>query len=131
MRSIISDFAVVIAIAVMTICDIFGGIKTPKLEVPHSFVVWNLIKWNSKIHKIQDYSLLQNSFIIVKNNVSYIVKPTISNRGWIIPLFGDNPIWTAPAALLPALFGAVLIFLDQQITALIVNRKENKLLVRF
>lgn len=30
-------------------------------------------------------------------------------------------------ACLPALLGTILIFMDQQITAVIVNRKENKL----
>jgi hypothetical protein len=33
------------------------------------------------------------------------------------------------AALLPALLATILIFMDQQITAVIVNRKENKLKV--
>ena len=31
------------------------------------------------------------------------------------------------AAIVPALLGTILIFMDQQITAVIVNRKENKL----
>jgi len=34
------------------------------------------------------------------------------------------------AALLPALLATILIFMDQQITAVIVNRKENKLKVK-
>jgi len=33
------------------------------------------------------------------------------------------------AALLPAMLATILIFMDQQITAVIVNRKENKLVV--
>jgi len=33
------------------------------------------------------------------------------------------------AAILPSLLATILIFMDQQITAVIVNRKENKLLV--
>jgi hypothetical protein len=33
------------------------------------------------------------------------------------------------AALLPALLATILIFMDQQITAVIINRKENKLKV--
>jgi hypothetical protein len=32
-------------------------------------------------------------------------------------------------AIVPALFATVLIFMDQQITAVIVNRKEHKLVV--
>jgi hypothetical protein len=35
------------------------------------------------------------------------------------------------AALLPALLATILIFMDQQITAVIINRKENKLKVNF
>lgn len=35
-----------------------------------------------------------------------------------------------PASILPALLVTILIFMDQQITAVIVNRKENKLRVR-
>lgn len=41
--------------------------------------------------------------------------------------FNGNPFWTAPLALIPALLACVLIFMDQQITAVIVNRRENKL----
>lgn len=40
-----------------------------------------------------------------------------------------NPGWTIPAAIIPALLATILIFMDQQITAVIVNRKENKLKV--
>lgn len=44
--------------------------------------------------------------------------------------FGKNPWWVYPASILPALLVTILIFMDQQITAVIVNRKENKLRVR-
>ncbi|KAK9509940.1 hypothetical protein O3M35_004824 [Rhynocoris fuscipes] len=53
-------------------------------------------------------------------------KPTLPNRGWIISPF-SNAVWTIPLAIIPALLGTILIFMDQQITAVIVNRKENKL----
>lgn len=56
-------------------------------------------------------------------------RPTLEGRGWLIPFFGRNPVWSAFAAALPALLGTILIFMDQQITAVIVNRKENKLKV--
>ncbi|XP_052812652.1 electrogenic sodium bicarbonate cotransporter 1-like [Mya arenaria] len=50
------------------------------------------------------------------------------DRGWIInPFSPKNPWWTMIAAAVPALLALVLIFMDQQITAVIVNRKENKL----
>ncbi|XP_011875491.1 PREDICTED: sodium bicarbonate cotransporter 3 isoform X5 [Vollenhovia emeryi] len=54
-------------------------------------------------------------------------KPTLEGRGWIIWPFQRNPWWSAIGAFLPALLGTILIFMDQQITAVIVNRKENKL----
>ncbi|XP_054282194.1 sodium bicarbonate cotransporter 3-like isoform X2 [Macrosteles quadrilineatus] len=53
-------------------------------------------------------------------------KPTLPGRGWVVSPW-KNPIWTIPLAVLPALLGTILIFMDQQITAVIVNRKENKL----
>ncbi|XP_046332973.1 sodium bicarbonate cotransporter 3-like isoform X1 [Haliotis rufescens] len=55
-------------------------------------------------------------------------KPTRSDRGWFInPVSEKNPWWLALAAGLPAIIGTILIFMDQQITAVIVNRKENLL----
>ncbi|XP_051537069.1 electrogenic sodium bicarbonate cotransporter 1-like isoform X2 [Myxocyprinus asiaticus] len=54
-------------------------------------------------------------------------KPTSPNRGWFISPFGGNPWWVYLAAILPALLVTILIFMDQQITAVIVNRKEHKL----
>ncbi|CAB0031581.1 unnamed protein product, partial [Trichogramma brassicae] len=54
-------------------------------------------------------------------------KPTLDGRGWIIMPFNHNPWWSAVVAVLPALLGTILVFMDQQITAVIVNRKENKL----
>lgn len=90
-RQFFSDFAVVIAIVLMTLIDNWVGLPTPKLLVPQDF------------------------------------KPTRSDRGWIIPLFNGNPFWTALIAPFPALLATILIFMDQQITAVIINRKENKL----
>ncbi|XP_046442377.1 sodium bicarbonate cotransporter 3-like isoform X1 [Daphnia pulex] len=55
-------------------------------------------------------------------------KPTWSGRGWTVnPIHPDNPWWIIPGAMLPAALATILLFLDQQITAVIVNRKENKL----
>ncbi|KAF6778131.1 hypothetical protein AHF37_02402 [Paragonimus kellicotti] len=92
-RVLISDFSVLIAIALTTLTDALLGLHTPKLQVPDEF------------------------------------SPTLGykRRGWIVPFFGRNPWWSALAALGPSLLATILIFLDQQITAVIVNRKENKL----
>lgn len=49
-------------------------------------------------------------------------------RGWLVsPIHPDNPWWLALAAAVPAALAVILVFMDQQITAVIVNRKENKL----
>ncbi|CAF0778311.1 unnamed protein product [Rotaria sordida] len=55
-------------------------------------------------------------------------KPTRPHdRGWLIPFVGKNKLWTIPLAIIPALIATILIFMDQQITAVIINRKEYKL----
>ncbi|XP_058504299.1 sodium bicarbonate cotransporter 3-like isoform X3 [Solea solea] len=62
-----------------------------------------------------------------KLNVPDRFEPTSNSRGWLISPLGSNPWWTLLAAAVPALLCTILIFMDQQITAVIVNRKENKL----
>ncbi|XP_025022950.1 electroneutral sodium bicarbonate exchanger 1 [Python bivittatus] len=62
-----------------------------------------------------------------KLNVPSVFKPTRDDRGWLISPIGPNPWWTVLAAIIPALLCTILIFMDQQITAVIVNRKEHKL----
>ncbi|XP_028984946.1 sodium bicarbonate cotransporter 3 isoform X5 [Betta splendens] len=62
-----------------------------------------------------------------KLNVPDRFEPTSKSRGWLISPLGPNPWWTLLAAAIPALLCTILIFMDQQITAVIINRKENKL----
>ncbi|XP_043116083.1 sodium bicarbonate cotransporter 3 isoform X9 [Puntigrus tetrazona] len=62
-----------------------------------------------------------------KLHVPDTFEPTSKNRGWLISPLGDNPTWTLFAAAIPALLCTILIFMDQQITAVIINRKEHKL----
>ena len=101
-RALISDFAVIIAIVTMVVVDYLVGVPTPKMQVPDT------------------------------------VRPTWEGRQWFIHPFGTapepgvqdlepNPWWTSIAAVVPALLASILIFMDQQITAVIVNRKEHKL----
>ncbi|XP_051466028.1 sodium bicarbonate cotransporter 3 isoform X13 [Apus apus] len=54
-------------------------------------------------------------------------EPTQKDRGWFIDPLGSNPWWTVLIAAIPALLCTILIFMDQQITAVIINRKEHKL----
>ncbi|XP_007937181.1 anion exchange protein 4 [Orycteropus afer afer] len=54
-------------------------------------------------------------------------KPTLSGRSWLVSPFRANPWWLSVAAALPALLLSILIFMDQQITAVILNRAEYRL----
>ena len=60
------------------------------------------------------------------------MKPTRSDaRGWFIPMFDDTSPWYIYILTsIPALLLTILLFMDQQITSVIVNRKEHKLKVR-
>uniref|UniRef100_A0A8C6L314 Anion exchange protein n=1 Tax=Nothobranchius furzeri TaxID=105023 RepID=A0A8C6L314_NOTFU len=91
LRSLISDFAIIISILVFCGLDCLLELDTPKLHVPTE------------------------------------IKPTRPDRGWFVLPFGKNPWWWYLASSVPALLVTILIFMDQQISAVIVNRKENKL----
>lgn len=54
-------------------------------------------------------------------------KPTNPTRGWVVFPFGANPWWIHLVSAVPAILVIILIFMDQQITAVILNRKEYKL----
>uniref|UniRef100_A0A8C1HW99 Anion exchange protein n=1 Tax=Cyprinus carpio carpio TaxID=630221 RepID=A0A8C1HW99_CYPCA len=62
-----------------------------------------------------------------KLKVPNVFKPTRDDRGWFINPLGPNPWWTCVITVIPALLCTILIFMDQQITAVIINRKEHKL----
>ncbi|XP_072497386.1 electrogenic sodium bicarbonate cotransporter 4 isoform X1 [Notamacropus eugenii] len=93
----------------------------------------------TKLRKlISDFSIFLSILIFValdsffglntpKLQVPTVFKPTRADRGWFVFPFGKNPWWIYLASALPALLVTILIFMDQQITAVIVNRKENKL----
>nr|AKN21408.1 slc4a-2 [Schmidtea mediterranea] len=72
-------------------------------------------------------------FVIGMNTPKLIVpskfEPTLgySSRTWIVPILGKNPWWSTILAFIPAILAVILIFMDQQITVIIVNRKSNKL----
>jgi len=50
-------------------------------------------------------------------------------RGWFINPVAVTHWWLVLVAIVPALLATILVFLDQQITAVIVNRSEHKLKV--
>ncbi|XP_072556886.1 sodium-driven chloride bicarbonate exchanger-like isoform X3 [Paramormyrops kingsleyae] len=71
-----------------------------------------------------DYALgVQSPKLQVPNEF----KPTRDDRGWLVNPLGPNPWWTILVTAVPALLCTILIFMDQQITAVIINRKEHKL----
>ncbi|KAM6055964.1 LOW QUALITY PROTEIN: anion exchange protein 4 [Chlamydotis macqueenii] len=55
------------------------------------------------------------------------LKPTNPVWGWIVFPFGANPWWICLVSAVPAVLITILIFMDQQITAVILNRREYKL----
>ena len=57
------------------------------------------------------------------------LQTTRDDRSWLIDPFKITHIWLIAVAIAPALLATILVFLDQQITAVIVNRKEHKLKV--
>ncbi|TMS19436.1 Electroneutral sodium bicarbonate exchanger 1 [Larimichthys crocea] len=88
---------------------------------------------------ISDFAVFLTIFVMVlldyaigvpsqKLKVPSKFQPTRDDRGWLINPIGRNPWWTVLAASIPALLCTILIFMDQQITAVIINRKEHKLL---
>ena len=91
-RSMVSDFAVILALIAMTAVDFLLQVDTPKLNVP----------------------------------TSGVIEPSWKERGWIVDPFNGNPWWTCLAAAIPAVLATILVFMDHQITVVIVNRKENK-----
>ena len=53
----------------------------------------------------------------------------MQNRGWFINPIERNAgkLWLCPLAIIPALLATILIFMDQHISCVIINRQENKL----
>jgi len=92
-RSLVTDYAVIITIVVFVLIDNSFGLSTPKLTVPTVF------------------------------------QPTRSDaRGWMIPLINEKcPWYLYIVTAIPAILLTILLFMDQQITSVIVNRKEHKL----
>lgn len=81
------------------------------------------------INKHKTYNI-QYAVLYDTENMFGFLQPTSKNRGWLMDPLGENPWWTLLVAVLPALLCTILVFMDQQITAVIINRKEHKLKVR-
>ena len=77
------------------------------------------------------FVLIDNSFGLStpKLTVPTVFQPTRSDaRGWLIPLINEKcPWYLYIVTAIPAILLTILLFMDQQITSVIVNRKEHKL----
>ena len=58
-----------------------------------------------------------------------LLQPSNPNRGWVVNPMTVTYWWLTLLGAVPGILVTILIFLDQQITSVIVNRKENKLKV--
>ncbi|GAA6223631.1 electrogenic sodium bicarbonate cotransporter 4-like isoform X1 [Lates japonicus] len=129
LRSLISDFAIIISILVFCGLDCLLELDTPKLHVPTEIKLRKLISDFAIFMSIMSFVGLD--MLIGLDTPKLIVptefKPTRPDRGWLVMPFGKNPWWWYLASFVPALLVTILIFMDQQISAVIVNRKENKL----
>ncbi|KAA8579198.1 hypothetical protein FQN60_000020, partial [Etheostoma spectabile] len=129
LRSLISDFSVIISILVFCGVDRLMELDTPKLHVPTEIKLRKLISDFAIFMSIMSFVGLDMLMGLdtPKLIVPTEVKPTRPDRGWLVMPFGKNPWWWYVASFVPALLVTILIFMDQQISAVIVNRKENKL----
>ncbi|XP_074878102.1 electroneutral sodium bicarbonate exchanger 1-like [Buteo buteo] len=151
-RSTVSDFAVFLTIAIMVLLDFVVGIPSPKLQVPHTFKIptgevprgaCKEETGTAEAHGRGGHEARAGRCSDTGRegkrkasgvpglgddaDVWALLQPTRDDRGWFINPIGPNPWWTVLAALVPALLCTILIFMDQQISAVIVNRKEHKL----
>ena len=97
-RNLLSDFAVPIAILSMTLMSYLSNVDTPKLIVPDSFQPTSGRSW-----------MVVHALVVAEH--------ALINPWWV-------DVFLAPVL---AMLATILIFMDQQITAVIVNRKEHKL----
>ncbi|GAB5566775.1 anion exchange protein 4 isoform X2 [Prionailurus iriomotensis] len=144
-RKVLGDFSSVLAMLLGCGLDSFLGLATPKLMVPGEFKGGRAPE-NQNPEPLAPAQLPGwfpffcpllrhwNAFnqLYMHTYCSHLPPrvlelPTLPGRGWLVSPFGTNPWWLSVAAALPALLLSILIFMDQQITAVILNRAEYKL----
>lgn len=76
-------------------------------------------------------ALSQTTRVAVCENlwVCVMLQTTRADREWVINPMDIDPWWLILVGVIPALLATILIFLDQQITAVIVNRPDHKMQV--
>ncbi|XP_063439652.1 electroneutral sodium bicarbonate exchanger 1-like isoform X2 [Mytilus trossulus] len=103
-------------------CDALGGILEGSGCIYHDNVFFLSI-----ILGIGTFAIAWG-LVSMKKSRFFPTIPSLPTRPWFIsPFSSGNPWWTMILASLPAIVAVILIFMDQQITAVIINRKENKL----
>ncbi|KAI3381426.1 hypothetical protein SNEBB_000871 [Seison nebaliae] len=106
-------------------------IKLKKFKTSHYLpsVVRNFISDFSVLFAIVICTVID--FLLALKTPKLVVpnefRPTRNDREWFIHPMKHNKFWTIFAAFIPACLATLLIFMDQQITAVIINRKEFKL----
>lgn len=90
---------------------------------------WVNINVRRKKTSLFNYLFKTKHILLTHLCLTLSLQPTRPDRGWVVMPIGKNPWWMYLASFVPALLVTILIFMDQQITAVIVNRKENKLKV--
>ena len=126
-----SDYSVIISIIVFTLIDIQCGFETWKLHLPTEFKVKYAYHHFAFLHFSCMKSQLLGSYC---ETILYIVEFQLTRadiRGWIVPLSDEHfPWYMSIMAIIPALLLVIIIFIEQHIASVIVNRKEHKLKVR-
>ncbi|KAK9294619.1 hypothetical protein QLX08_010812 [Tetragonisca angustula] len=85
--------------------------------VPISIIVFVLIDYLAKV---------KTEKLLVPEGLS----PTVPGRNWIVSPAGIHkpiPLWMAMACIVPALLVYILVFMETQISELIIDKKERKL----
>lgn len=91
-----------------------------------SVIVWIAVNYFAHV---EDVPTLQVPDILGEGDLYN--NDTVRKSFLLEPLGNNLPLWAPIAAVIPALLATGLLFMDQQITALVVNRKDNKLKVIF
>ena len=89
-----------------------------------SVIIWIAVNYFANV---KDVPTLQVPDILGEGDI--YSNDTVRKSFLLKPLGNNLPLWAPIAAVIPALLATGLLFMDQQITALVVNRKDNKLKV--
>lgn len=88
-----------------------------------SVIIWVLVNYFAHVQGVPSLEVPRIIEEGLYNNDSV-------RQSLLLNPFGNGlPMWGPIAAFIPALLATILLFMDQQITALVINRKDNKLKV--